>query len=132
MSITVLNLKQVQFNSAAPTLQMSAISFTPTSAVSGVSASYHRLLFAPGSYTVQINLPPGYGGGADIAWSSAPPKPSGGTTSSGLSWVKFDIVNSLATGSVVYSFSLHYTTTGFTWCPHIASDPPPTLVFQSS
>lgn len=131
MSLTDLGLAQVTVNSA---FSLASVSFSLASAVPGVSVSSNLILFSPGSYTVQINLPSGYGGGAGIVWSSAPPAPGGAVSSSGTTSVQFGLLNSLTGGSAVYTFSLTYTTSprrSEPW-PVIASDPPPSVVFQST
>lgn len=111
--------------------------------VSGASVSTGdntELIFAPGSYIVRIHFPPSLTGVGQIAWKAddvpiqPPPEPSGVSPEQGETWVQFGVLNELSSGSDSFSFELRSTETpsSNTDGPTIVSDPPPSVVLQSS
>lgn len=125
---------QVSVESTAPHENQSFISFSVSGQVSGVSGSGHTLSFAPGFYEVTVHLPPGFLG-AGISWLTQPPPAGGITPQQGETSVTFGLDNSGTNAS--FGFNLTFQTQagldhGTRIGPQIVSDPPPSVVFQSS
>lgn len=109
--------------------------------VSGASVStgdHTELIFAPGSYIVRIHFPSIATGEGEIAWKdgdvSIQPPPSAVSPDHGETWVQFGVQNDPNSGGGVFPFELSYTGTSTNskdW-PTIVSDPPPSVVLQSS
>ncbi|MES1240222.1 MAG: hypothetical protein ABUT39_01250 [Acidobacteriota bacterium] len=117
------------------------IEFTVDPAVTGVTASGTSLIFEPGPHLVKINLPSEFTGDASIQWvdssgQNSVPQPSVITgVQTGETWVELGLQNDPSSEIRTFFFelsALRATQDGTYFYPVVRSEPPPSLVLESS
>ncbi|HEX2610899.1 MAG TPA: hypothetical protein VHK68_07790 [Gemmatimonadales bacterium] len=101
----------------------------------GVTGSGTSLIVHHGLHTVRINFPPGFSGLGKIGWLEQDGKTPGFrppqvlSELSGETWIELGLDNQLSNGTETVFFSMF---TDLPELPTVVSDPPPSLMFQSS
>ena len=117
------------------------ISFSLDSPVSGVSvsASGFSLIFQPGSHVVRINLPANCSGKGHLVWEEPDgtpetPPPPGDSPQEGDTWVQFAVENSGQNQTFTFTLGADNISNSedVKFWPTVVSDPPPSIVFESS
>lgn len=122
-------LINVQFNHNGSDVKAD---FSLESSSPGVTVSGNLLRFRHGSYDVVVSLPDGFTGDGILEWIEEPPSSIVSSLTSGETFVEFHLDNSVSS-LTEFEFQLGAETVPEEREePTVRSEPPPTLVLESS